>query len=61
MGSWIKEDSTPIWWPPKLDNLYEKDDHFSMKIAKAFGGWFAFTILYGVVIAIYVFVGSRVL
>jgi hypothetical protein len=60
MGSWLKEDDTPIWWPPKLDDLYIKDDGVPMKIAKAFGGWLSFVLVYGIVIFIYVFVGWRI-
>lgn len=37
----------PIWWPPKLGDLFDPEEPMRIKIAKAFGGWLAFTICYG--------------
>lgn len=52
-SSWIKDDDTPIWWPPKLDDLYDSKDHWKIKCAKAFGGWLSFIAIFGLAIFAY--------
>lgn len=54
MTSWWKGDHVPIWWPPRMDELYKKDDPWRIKIASAVGGWIAFVICYGGAIFIWI-------
>lgn len=59
LEDWLKEPGTPMWWPPKVDELYIKDDDWYIKAVKAITGWVVFTVMYGIAIFVPIFVLAK--